>query len=846
MGRERSGAPVHIYRWMVLAHLRDTLVLVAVVGVLTALLLGACGGEDGPEDVAVETATPSETAASETASPSPEPEATRQAATTPTPQATATATRQATPASGSLPEPRPDLVTDCSEGVAVSNPEDNRGLVHDCAVLLEARDILTGDGVAPRWSADRPIGEWTGITVGGAPVRVTGILLQGQIAGRIPAGLGRLEELRSLDLQSGLGGEIPAELGMLSQLQVLRLSSNQLTGEIPASLTSLLNLRSFSLQNNSLTGEIPPGFGSLQGLASLVFTGNRLSGEIPRELGQLPNLQSLGLSWNRFTGEIPPELGTLSNLRGLGLAGNELTGEIPPELGQLRLLTNLHVNGNQLTGEIPPELGALSELARLSLHNNQLTGEIPPELEALPNLRYLSLVNNPLTGCLPLALRSKLVVMRYGDGTPLGQIDLPLCEAERARVTLEPPLQQLVEDCSREGAVTGAGNNLGLVDDCAVLLEARDILAGRGSPPNWSAERPITHWEGIELGGEPRRVTVVEIAGGLEGRIPPGIGRLPELRHLGLADNSLSGGIPQQLGALTRLEMLRLNGNRLTGAIPGELGQLAYLHELNLSGNRLSGEIPSDLSRLQGLESGTHFSFQPVVVDLRDNLLEGSIPTALVELAEALWLALHLSGNQITGCIPLALGAEVIDRAALGLTYCQCASTLLLEREYLPTLTLEADGVPFMPRAITDVPGTYRLTFALVTHLPPGGRYLVGDRTRTGDGEIVVEIRELTSHSHLVIDPFTGEERSRSVVESPAHCSTMASALFDQIVAGAQIIPLVPSRDPDGVELLHVLQPVEGGRSYRIDHFDLPRGRRAGGDAPHVGARSLQHRASAG
>ena len=72
------------------------------------------------------------------------------------------------------------------------------------------------------------------------------------------------------------------------------------------------------------------------------------------------------------------------------------------------------------------------------------------------------------------------------------------------------------------------------------------------------------------------------------------------------------------------------------------------------------------------------------MVDLRDNLLEGSIPTALVELAEALWLALHLSGNQITGCIPLALGAEVIDRAALGLTYCQCASTLLLEREYLP------------------------------------------------------------------------------------------------------------------------------------------------------------------
>ena len=62
---------------MVLTHLRDTLALVVVVGALATLLLGACGGEDAPEEVALATATPSETAASERASPSPEPEATQ-------------------------------------------------------------------------------------------------------------------------------------------------------------------------------------------------------------------------------------------------------------------------------------------------------------------------------------------------------------------------------------------------------------------------------------------------------------------------------------------------------------------------------------------------------------------------------------------------------------------------------------------------------------------------------------------------------------------------------------------------------------------------------------------------
>ena len=57
--------------------------------------------------------------------------------------------------------PMPPSTFDCSNGVAVPNPDSNTGLVSDCEALLEARDKFTKSD-SLNWSVDTPIQNWAG------------------------------------------------------------------------------------------------------------------------------------------------------------------------------------------------------------------------------------------------------------------------------------------------------------------------------------------------------------------------------------------------------------------------------------------------------------------------------------------------------------------------------------------------------------------------------------------------------------------------------------------------------------------------------------------------------------
>ena len=190
---------------------------------------------------------------------------------------------------------------------------DTRPSDHTALVALYNATNGGNWGNNTNWLSNQPLGEWHGVTTDSAG-RVTKLDLKcNNLTGSLPAAVGSLASLASLNL---IGNCSP--------------TVNRLTGEIPAELGRLSNLRRLVLDGNRLSGPIPPELGRLSNLTHLTMHTNRLSGPIPPELGRLSNLTHLSLSGNQLSGAIPRELGGLSNLEELWLSRNSgLSGPLP-------------------------------------------------------------------------------------------------------------------------------------------------------------------------------------------------------------------------------------------------------------------------------------------------------------------------------------------------------------------------------------------------------------------------------------------------------------------------------------------------------------------------------------
>ena len=266
--------------------------------------------------------------------------------------------------SGSVPDlpvtptPQPDNGTAggrddsvCVTGGAV--PSGSAGLITDCETLLSIKSALRGS-VKLNWWAGRSIEEWDGIRVSGR--RVTTVWLPDRnLDGVIPAGMGKLSNLRTLSLHGNqLSGEIPVELGNLANLERLHLGANQIGGGIPAELGNLTNLKELWLGD-----------------------GLDLTGEIPSELSRLARLEVLDLGNSQISGAIPAWLGDLTRLRALYLDGNGFSEELPSELGNLSRLELLTLHGNTgLIGALPQTLTKITGLDWLTFHDTGLCAPV--------------------------------------------------------------------------------------------------------------------------------------------------------------------------------------------------------------------------------------------------------------------------------------------------------------------------------------------------------------------------------------------------------------------------------------------------------------------------------------
>ena len=230
----------------------------------------------------------------------------------------------------------------CSNGRAVSDSDNNIALLRDCSTLLDLKYSLTAEPPL-NWSADLPMEEWEGVTLGGESIRVTELrLFERGLSGEVSGDFDYLAGVQRLILTGNmLKGTMPWP-GSPDSLEALELGSNRFGGAMHRPWHVFTNLESLYVYDNKLDGEIPWQLGDLKNLSALVLSGNRLEGKIPRALGKLKNLDKMHLSGNRLEGQIPAELADIPNLYGLFLSGNDLSGCIPDGLRDVRRTTSMN------------------------------------------------------------------------------------------------------------------------------------------------------------------------------------------------------------------------------------------------------------------------------------------------------------------------------------------------------------------------------------------------------------------------------------------------------------------------------------------------------------------------
>ena len=215
---------------------------------------------------------------------------------------------------------------------------------------------------------------------------------------------------------------------------------------------------------------------------------------------------------------------------------------------------------------------------------------------------------------------------------------------------------------------------------------------------NWLTDAPVGEWDGVVTDNADRVVSLTLSTNQLRGRLPGVIGKLSELRHLGVAGNQLYGAVPAELGSAQKLDSLFLNNNNLTGVIPDRFLELG-LRVFGFSGNaglcvpvnpafsewaagisRLDGpdcavEDTQVLHRLHEAANGggwtnsagwlteaplsewfgveTDSIGRVAAINLAENGLSGTLPESLGELGSL--RRLDIAGNELEGRLPRSL-----------------------------------------------------------------------------------------------------------------------------------------------------------------------------------------------
>ena len=191
----------------------------------------------------------------------------------------------------------------------------------------------------------------------------------------LPLELGDLYNLKKLYLQENQLEEIPSELFSrvskngknfnLIKLKELFLGSNKLKN-MPDSICNLINLENLQVENNQFS-EIPK-IEKLINLRCIDFGRNQIE-IFSEEMCNLTKLKYIKLSRNKIS-NLPKNLDNLSKLKYIDLGGNFIN-YIPIELTKCLKLDNIFLKGNPIT-KIPIEI-ILSKRIDIDVDSKNLT-----------------------------------------------------------------------------------------------------------------------------------------------------------------------------------------------------------------------------------------------------------------------------------------------------------------------------------------------------------------------------------------------------------------------------------------------------------------------------------------